>query len=84
LIYTANYPSNIVAYGVVAIALITSIFIMIPEQRTVLYERIKQLLVRDKQTDDGDPVKKLLNQHPDWNENKLMMINERFTPQRDD
>ncbi len=84
LIYTTNYPSNIVAYGVVAIALITSIFIMIPEQRTVLYERIKQLLVRDKQTDDGDPVKKLLNQHPDWNENKLMMINERFTPQRDD
>ncbi len=84
LVYTTNYPSNRVAYGVIMIAMITSIFIVIPEERVNVYERIKHLIIREKEIDDRDPVKKLLNQHPDWNENKLMMINERFAAQRDD
>ncbi len=84
MIYTTDYPSDRFAYGAVVIALITSVFIMIPEQRIAVYGRIKKLLVRDNEDDDEDPVKKLLNQHPDWNENKLTMINKRFATKRDD
>ncbi len=83
LVYTVSYPSGSIAYGVVTVALITSIFIAVPEQRDGFYRWVRVSLFKEKK-EDGDPVRKLLNKYPHWNENKLVMVKKRFAVKRDD
>ncbi len=87
VVYTVSYPPRTITLAAAMIALITTIFIVIPGYKKSAVHWIKQNILLGRAEETDDYITKLLNMHPDWDEHKLKMIHDRFpmpTKERDD
>ncbi|MBS3781785.1 MAG: DUF4350 domain-containing protein [Candidatus Thermoplasmatota archaeon] len=79
MMYTGDFPTLVIATVFLLIGLGTGIFFMFSDFKAVIFEKINVVLsVLMSEEKKEEPVGKVLNNHPDWDKDKLKMINERF------
>ncbi len=80
MVYTGSYPGRTTSALIVLAAMGVSISIIFPESKNNLLEKGGDLLLffSKEEEDEMDPMTKVLNNHPEWDKNKLQMINDRF------
>ncbi len=87
IVFDMRYPPKTLTLAAAFIAIITTVFIVDPGYKERTARVIRKYIFREKMKGPEDPVTKLLNNHPHWDEHKLKMIRDRFpvhTKQRDD
>ncbi len=78
-IYTGDFPSIVLGTLLLLTGLGIGIYFGFSETKEILFEKIKKIIVYlTGEEEKEDPVGKVLNNHPDWDKDKLKMINERF------
>ncbi|MFP3871840.1 MAG: DUF4350 domain-containing protein [Candidatus Natronoplasma sp.] len=80
VIYRGEYPERTTSAVIVLAVTGVSLFVLFPESKSVVVDRGMKLLhpILRKEEEEKDPLTKVLNNHPDWDKNKLQMIDERF------
>ncbi len=88
VVYTGRYPSEIVTSLVLLIGMTTALFLAVPafkERLTSEVTRLPYILKKFLSDEEKeDLVSRVLKKHPEWNEDKLEMIHDRFIKNREE
>jgi len=78
-IYAGDFPSIFFGALLLLAGLGIGIYFGFSETKGILFEKINKIIFYlSGEEKKEDPVGKVLNNHPDWDKDKLEMINERF------
>ncbi len=80
IVYTGELPNRIIAVLLSLVGLSIGIYSTVSEDDKGFFEKIRYIILHfvGEEEEETDTVGKVLNDHPDWDEEKLKMINERF------
>lgn len=82
LIYYLSYPPGAISMAAISLAVITTLFVVVPGCKETVVITVRKLLKREGVSKE-DPIRKLLNKHTDWDEHKIRMIYSRFPEGKD-
>jgi len=77
LVYTIRPPSRHSVMVLIGLTFLLSVMVVFPKSFKAQAKRLFRIFGRSEL--DEDPLEKVLNENPDWDENKLKMIYERFS-----
>jgi len=79
MIYTGDLPNMIIGTLLLLTGLGIGIYFGFSETKEILFEKIRKIIVYlTGEEEKEDSVGKVLNNHPEWDKDKLEMIKERF------
>jgi len=79
MIYTGNVPGIVIGTLFIFAGFGIGIYLGLSELRDVLFQKMMKVVpFLFGEQEKEDPVGKMLNNHPDWDKDKLEMINERL------
>jgi len=79
IIYTGEVPNRIVGSLLLIFGLTIGIYQTWTESKQSVINKVKNILSRFlEEEEDEEPITKVLNNHPDWDKDKVKMINDRF------
>lgn len=85
MIYRGQYPSETITFLILVIGLGVSLFIVVPGFKNIIFGVVMSVLsIIVPSEEDKDMVDELMEDHPEWDRDKLEMIYDKFKKPQDE
>lgn len=78
IVYTGDYPAKTLSLMAVFFGLLVSVLLFVPEFKYGVVKILDRVLSIFGEGEDEDVVTKVLNNHPEWEEHRLIWIEDRL------